>query len=97
MYSTPGSLDARYGTADMLIRYGGADPQELDYQVASAQTQLGTVDVIGAPRAVSGPDPAGRGAGQDPHGPYGATMLRLVSGRYPAAAGRPRRPTRWPP
>ena len=24
---------------------------------------------------------------QDQHGPYGATMLRLVSGRYPAAAG----------
>jgi putative ABC transport system ATP-binding protein len=32
---------------DMLIRYGGADPQELDSQVAYAQTQLGTVDVIG--------------------------------------------------
>jgi putative ABC transport system permease protein len=47
VYNTPGSLDARYGTADMLIRYGAADPQELNSQVASAQTQLGTVDVIG--------------------------------------------------
>ncbi len=88
VYNTPGSLDARYGTADMLIRYGGADPQELDSQVASAQTQLGTVDVIGHRSAtIPGLTRPVEVRAQDPHGPYGATMLRLVSGRYPAAAG----------
>jgi putative ABC transport system permease protein len=88
VYNTPGSLDARYGTADMLIRYGGADPQELDSQVASAQTQLGTVDVIGHRNAtIPGLTRPVEVRAQDPHGPYGATMLRLVSGRYPAAAG----------
>ena len=88
VYNTPGSLDARYGTADMLIRYGAADPQELNSQVASAQTQLGTVDVIGHRSAtIPGLTRPVEVRAQDPHGPYGATMLRLVSGRYPAAAG----------
>ena len=88
VYNTPGSLDARYGTADMLIRYGAADPQELNSQVASARAQLGTVDVIGHRSAtIPGLTRPVEVRAQDPHGPYGATMLRLVSGRYPAAAG----------
>ena len=91
VYNTPGSLDARYGTADMLIRYGAADPQELNSQVASARAQLGTVDVIGHRSAtIPGLTRPVEVRAQDPHGPYGATMLRLVSGRYPAEAGRPR-------
>ena len=88
VYNTPGSLDARYGTADILIRYGAADPEELNSQVASAQAQLGTVDVIGHRSAtIPGLTRPVEVRAQDPHGPYGATMLRLVSGRYPAAAG----------
>ncbi len=88
VYNTPGSLDGRYGTADMLIRYGGADPNALNSQVASAQTQLGTVDVIGHRSAtIPGLTRPVEVRAQDPHGPYGATMLRLESGRYPAAAG----------
>ena len=88
VYNTPGSLDARYGTADILIRYGAQDPQELDSQVAYARTQLGTIDVIGQRKAtIPGLTRPVEVRTQDPHGPYGATMLRLVSGRYPAAAG----------
>ena len=88
VYNTPGSLDARYGTADVLIQYGAADPDELNSEVASAQTQLGTADVIGH-RSVTIPGltRSVEVRAQDPHGPYGATMLRLVSGRYPAAVG----------
>ena len=88
VYNTPGSLDARYGMADMLIRYGGADSQELDSQIASAQAQLGTVDVIGHRSAtIPGLTRPVEVRAQDPHGPYGASMLRLVSGRYPVGAG----------
>ena len=86
VYNTPGSLDARYGTADMLIRYGAADPQELNSQVASARAQLGTVDVIGhRKRDHPGPDPAGRGAGPGPARPVrrhdAAPGIGPVSGR----------------
>jgi putative ABC transport system permease protein len=88
VYNTPGSLDARFGTADMLIRYGAADPQELSSQIAYTRTQLGTADVIGhRSTTIPGLTRPVEVRAQDPNGPYGATMLRLVSGRYPAAAG----------
>ena len=87
VYNIPGSLDARYGSADLLIRYGG-DPEEMNSQVAYARSRLGTVDVIGHRKTtIPGLTRPVEVRTQDPHGPYGATMLRLVSGRYPAAAG----------
>lgn len=87
-YNTPDSLVAGYGTANLSIRFGGPDPRALDAKVAAIRARLGTIDVIerrsstipGLTRPVDV-------RAQDPHGPYGAAMLRLVSGRYPTAAG----------
>ena len=88
VYNTPGSLDARFGTATVLIRYGGGDARELESKVAIARDSIGTVDVIGHRSAtVPGLTRPVEVRAQDPHGPYGATMLRLLSGRYPTAAG----------
>jgi putative ABC transport system permease protein len=87
-YNVVPSADARFGTADHRLDLDGADPRRLDADVAAISRWFGTVEVIGH-RAVPVPGSVETVElrAQDPHGPYGAPMLRLREGRYPAAAG----------
>src|SRR5262245_60217610 len=84
-YNLPDSPDARFGTATQRIRLDGDD---LSRRVASARDVFGTIDVIGQRSApIPGLTRTVELRAQDPNGPYGRPMLRLVSGRYPTAAG----------
>jgi len=83
-YNVAPPREARFGTADYLIRLEGSDPQKLDADVAAAREWFGTIDVI-AHRAAAIPGSVDTVdfRAQDPHGRYGAPMLRLLGGRYP--------------
>jgi putative ABC transport system permease protein len=87
-YNVVPSADARFGTANYRLDFDEVDPRRLDAAVSTIRAWFGTVELIGH-RAV--PIPGSVEAlelrTQDPHGPYGAPMLRLEAGRYPAGAG----------
>jgi putative ABC transport system permease protein len=80
--------EARFGTADQRIRLEGFDLRKLDADIAAAKAWFGTIEVI-AHRAAAIPGSVAtvEFRAQDPHGRYGAAMLRLLAGRYPAGAG----------
>ena len=87
-YNIIPSSDARFGTADHRLDIDGADPPTLDTEVSAVRAWFGTAEVIGhQPVPVPGSVETLELRTQDPHGPYGAPMLRLKEGRYPAAAG----------
>jgi putative ABC transport system permease protein len=82
------SADARFGTANHRLDFDGSDPRTLDAEVSAVRAWFGTVEVIGhQPVPVPGSVETLELRTQDPHGPYGAPMLRLKEGRYPAATG----------
>ena len=87
-YNVVPSADARFGTANHRLDVEGSDPRRLRREVAAVTAWFGTVEVIGH-RAVPVPGSVETVElrDQDPHGAYGAPMLRLREGRYPAAAG----------
>jgi putative ABC transport system permease protein len=86
-YHLPDSPRARFGTATQLIRYS-AGPAELSQLVAQARDEFGTIDVIARRTApMPGLTRTVEVRAQDPDGPYGGPMLRLLSGRYPTGAG----------
>ncbi|HEU4396815.1 MAG TPA: ABC transporter permease [Actinomycetota bacterium] len=87
-YNVVPSADARFGTANHRLDLDGSDPRRLDADIAAVTAWFGTVEVIGR-RAVPVPGSVETVElrAQDPHGVYGAPMLRLRAGRYPAAAG----------
>jgi hypothetical protein len=86
-YHADRPAQAQFGTATQLIRYP-SDPPEVSQRVAAAQAWFGTIDVIGHQSApIPGLNQSVEIRSQDPHGPYGGPMLRLVSGRYPTGAG----------
>ncbi len=86
-YNSPSTPEARFGTAKQLMRWSESDPPDLSRRIAEARTWLGTLDVIGHRSApIPGLTRTAEIRAQDPHGPYGAPMLRLVSGRYPTGA-----------
>jgi putative ABC transport system permease protein len=88
VYHTPDPPEARFGSAGQLIRYGSADPRELDAMVDAARAWFGTIDVIGHRNVpIPGLVNSVELRAQDPHGPYGAPLLGLRTGRYPAGAG----------
>ena len=81
------SDQALTGTANTRIDIG-APGQQLPAIVAAARQRFGAVEVIEhdsvpVPGSVTPVDLRA----QDPHGAFGAPMLRLVSGRYPSGAG----------
>ena len=87
-YNLVPSSDARFGTADHRLDFDRSDPRRLDAEVSAVRAWFGTVEVIGH-RSVPVPgsvEPLELRT-QHPHGPYGASMLRLRAGRYPAAGG----------
>ncbi|OKI89133.1 ABC transporter permease [Micromonospora sp. CB01531] len=87
-YNMASSSDATFGRADHLLRLDGGDPAVLDSRLAAARAWFGTIDAIGHHYvAVPGLfDPVDVRA-QNPDGAYGAPMLALRQGRYPAGAG----------
>jgi len=96
-YNIIPSSDAQFGTADHRLDIDGADPPTLDTEVSAVRAWFGTAEVIGhQPVPVPGSVETLELRTQDPHGPYGAPMLRLKEGRAtrPPPA-RPRSPTRW--
>ena len=87
-YNIVPSSDARFGTANHRLDVDGPDPHTLDTEVSAVKAWFGTAEVIGhQPVPVPGSVETLELRTQDPHGPYGAPMLRLKEGRYPAAAG----------
>jgi putative ABC transport system permease protein len=87
-YNVVPSADARFGSANHRLDLDGSDPRRLDADISAVAAWFGTVEVIGR-RAVPVPGSVETVElrAQDPHGVYGAPMLRLREGRYPAAAG----------
>jgi putative ABC transport system permease protein len=87
-YNIVPSSDARFGTANHRLDFDGSDPRTLDAEVSAVRAWFGTAEVIGhQPVPVPGSVETLELRTQDPHGPYGAPMLRLRAGRYPAATG----------
>jgi len=87
-YHVPPPREARFGTADHLIRLDGSDPRKLDADVAAARRSFATIEVIPhRAAAIPGSVDTLDFRAQDPHGRYGAPMLRLLEGRYPTGAG----------
>jgi putative ABC transport system permease protein len=87
-YNIVPSSDARFGTANHRLDFDRYDPHMLDTEVSAVRSWFGTAEVIGhQPVPVPGSVETLELRTQDPHGPYGAPMLRLKEGRYPAATG----------
>ncbi|MET7421115.1 FtsX-like permease family protein [Dactylosporangium sp. NPDC005555] len=78
---------ATFGTATLRASLGTAGGAA-DADVATLRTSFGTVEAIDHQKI---PVPGSANSvdlrAQDPRGPYGRTMLRLVSGRYPQGPG----------
>ena len=72
-----------FGTADHLVTLASADAQS-DADIATLRAAFGTAEAIAHQKV---PVPGSANAvdlrAQDPHGPYGRSMLRLDAGRYP--------------
>jgi putative ABC transport system permease protein len=73
-----------FGTADHLVTLVSTGAQ-LDADIAKLRNSFGTVDVIEHEKKIPVPGSANGFdlRGQDPNGPYGRTMLRLDTGRWP--------------
>ena len=85
--NTPPPAGAGFGTAqDMATLPGGP---HLASQIAVLQQHVGPVDVIeNQTVAIPGSINTYDLRAQDPHGAFGASMLSLVSGHYPAGPGQ---------
>ncbi|MFY1649398.1 FtsX-like permease family protein [Solwaraspora sp. WMMB762] len=83
-HSTPPGI-ARFGDASQWFTLYAEDDRPLEPRIAQAREWFGTIDVVGhwyLPVPSSAETIELRA--QDPHGPYGGPMLRLLAGRYPA-------------
>ena len=79
--------DARYGSANTLLRFDGTDRRELAAGVAYAKTWFGTTDFIThGYAAVPGGVERVYYRGLDPDGPYAGDALGLRRGTYPTGA-----------
>ena len=89
--NTPPPANAGYGTAHDLATFTGSGKQA-DLHSAAAQTaalehRFGAVQVIeNETLHVPGSTQTYALRSQDPHGPYGGPMLRLLSGHYPTGS-----------
>src|SRR5918999_1749799 len=87
-YNSAAADNAEFGSANHLIRFDGANPEELDAGLAAARERFGTTDVI-RHRTLEVPgsvDPV-EFRSQDPRGPYGDARLALQRGSYPEGPG----------
>ncbi|WP_328475161.1 FtsX-like permease family protein [Actinoplanes sp. NBC_00393] len=79
---------AAFGAAGQSFTWYADGEQPLESRLAQAREWFGTIDVIGHSRLpVPGSAAVVELRAQDPHGLYGAPMLRLLSGRYPSGPG----------
>jgi putative ABC transport system permease protein len=87
VYNSAPSDNGEFGSATHLLRFDGADPQDLEAGLAAAKKRFGTTDVIGH-RSVAVPGGIEKVdyRSQDPHGAYGGELLGLRTGRYPVRA-----------
>jgi putative ABC transport system permease protein len=87
--NTPPPANAGYGTAGDLATFASSSKQPLHLQsvaahIAVLEHRYGTVQVIeNETFNIPGSTQTYQLRSQDPHGPYGGPMLRLLSGRYP--------------
>jgi putative ABC transport system permease protein len=88
-YNAVAADDAEFGSASHLMRFDGADPEELEAALAAARQRFETTDVIGH-RSLEVPgsvDPV-EFRSQDPNGAYGDARLTLHRGSYPVGPGQ---------
>ncbi|HEY8301611.1 MAG TPA: FtsX-like permease family protein, partial [Jatrophihabitans sp.] len=83
-----GGDQSMFGSADARVDVGNPGAAGIGRDVAAARQRFGTVeaivhDAVPVPGSITPIDLRA----QDPHGVFGAPMLRLVSGRYPTAPG----------
>ncbi|GAA3260153.1 FtsX-like permease family protein [Dactylosporangium siamense] len=78
------SQASSFGTADHLVTLGSTDESQLSADIDALRAAFGTAEVIQYQKV---PIPGSANTidlrAQDPNGPYGRSMLRLDSGRYP--------------
>ncbi len=88
--NTPPPANAGFGTAQDLATFANSGKQPLNLHSVTAQTaalehRFGTVQVIDNETLdVPGSAQTYQLRSQDPNGPYGGSMLQLLSGHYPA-------------
>ena len=85
VYNAVPADDGEFGSATYLLNFDGSNPRKLNAALESARMSFGTIDVIGhrsvrVPGAVETIDYRT----QDPAGAYGAELLALRRGSYPA-------------
>ncbi len=80
--------NAEFGTANHYFRFDEPTAEALQSNVAAAEEWFGAIDVIGhRPVPVPGSVETVDFRTQNPDGPYGAPLLDLRGGRFPAAEG----------
>jgi len=86
--STPPSLSATFGTASDLATFHAPDPH-LNAQVAALRQRFGPVEVIdNQVLPIPGSVDSYELRAQQPAGRFGAAMLALEAGHYPAGPGQ---------
>ncbi|HTN81712.1 MAG TPA: FtsX-like permease family protein [Acidimicrobiales bacterium] len=82
----PVSGQAEFGDANHFFRFNDPSPATLQPKLDAAKQWFGTIDAIGhRPVPLPGTVKQIDYRSQDPKGAFGKPMLRLRSGRYPAA------------
>jgi putative ABC transport system permease protein len=86
-YNVAPAQQARFGTAQHLLKYSETGQRTLDTKIAAAREWFSTADVIEHRFVpIPGSVETAELRAQDPNGPYGGPMLRLRDGHYPAGA-----------
>src|SRR5262249_42275821 len=76
------------GTAAGQVMIDAGDPARAEATLAAVEHRFGSVEVVRhSPMRVPGLTGSLDVRAQDPHGPYGHTLLALRHGRYPSRAG----------
>jgi putative ABC transport system permease protein len=79
--------EATLGTAAVSVTLPGTDPH-LAADIATIQSRWGPADLIESQDIRTGTTQSVQLRAENPHGPYNAPLLGLVSGAYPAGAGQ---------
>ncbi len=79
--------EATFGTATAMITLPGSDPH-LAVAITAIRQRYGLVNVIENENLSTGTTQDVQLRAENPHARFGAPMLALVSGRYPAAPGQ---------
>src|SRR5262245_2241440 len=89
VYNSSAADNAKFGSANRLLKFDGTDPGKLEAGVASARKWFGTIDVIAhRSLAVPGSGETVDFRAQDPRGPYGGELLAVRRGSYPTGPGQ---------